>query len=444
MNFMYEVIIIGSGPAGLFAAYKMVKAGLKSVLIVDKSPFPSGGMLNDCKLNLTPDIGMELEDLHITRERAVGLINEIDNVFLEFGAPKEIYGEDRESYREWAERAEMNGVKLVGAIQRHIGTDMSKDVIRKFRKYLEDMGVEFTLSTDIENVELADDGFELESTNNLDLKCRFLLIAPGRGGSKWLRDISGRIGIRYSNGKRIDVGIRLEMRRESYPITEVLYDPKFKINTKYSNELRTFCTNPGGRVTLEHYDDFKLVNGDALKNKKTENTNFALLNTVNLTEPLTDPFVYGRLIASATNILGGGLPIVQRVGDFLDEKRSKEETFFEKSRWYDRVSPTLAVGKTVTPGDIRMSYPYKIVKSLKEGLIKLNKIFGNTILKEENLIYAPEIKFYSLLYETDGCMETNVKNLFVAGDGAGKSRGIVGAAISGMLASEGVTKKWRM
>jgi len=444
MNFMYDVIIIGSGPAGLFAAYKMVKAGLKSVLIVDKSPFPSGGMLNDCKLNLTPDIGMELEDLHLTRERAVALINEIDSVFLEFGAPKDIYGEDGESYREWAERAEMNGVKLVGAVQRHIGTDMSKDVIRKFRKYLEDMGVEFTLSTDIENVELADDGFELESTNNLDLRCRFLLIAPGRGGSKWLRDVSKRIGIKYSNGKRIDVGIRIEMRRESYPITEVLYDPKFKIRTKYSNELRTFCTNPGGRVTLEHYDDFKLVNGDALKNKKTDNTNFALLNTVNLTEPLTDPFVYGRLIASATNILGGGLPIVQRVGDFLDEKRSKEETFFEKSRWYDRVSPTLAVGKTVTPGDIRMSYPYKIVKSLKEGLIKLNKIFGNTILKEENLIYAPEIKFYSLLYETDEFMETNVKNLFVAGDGAGKSRGIVGAAISGMLASEGVMKKWRM
>ncbi|MGE3063213.1 MAG: NAD(P)/FAD-dependent oxidoreductase [bacterium] len=440
---MYDVIIIGSGPAGLFAAYNLVKEGCRSILIIDKNPFPSGGMLNDCKLNLTPDIGMDLEDLFLTRDRAYQLINFIDSIFLQFGAPIELYGENEDSYREWSERAQRNEVTLVGAVQRHIGTDMSKDVIKKFRSFLEAEGVAFTLSTNIENIEIAEGGFELISDNNQDFQCRHLVIAPGRSGSKWLRDISKRIGIKYSNGKRIDVGIRIEMKRESYPITDVLYDPKFKIKTKYSNELRTFCTNPGGRITLEHYDDFKLVNGDALKNKKTENTNFALLNTVNLTEPLTDPFVYGRLIASATNILGGGLPIVQRVGDFLDEKRSKADTFFEKSRWYDKVQPTLTIGSTVTPGDIRMSYPYKIVKSLKEGLIKLNKIFGNTILKEENLIYAPEIKFYSLSYETNKSMESSIQNLFVAGDGAGKSRGIVGAAISGILASEGILEKWK-
>ncbi|MDD3803353.1 MAG: FAD/NAD(P)-binding protein [bacterium] len=441
---MYDVIIVGSGPAGLFSAYNLVKNKVRSILIIDKNPFPSGGMLNDCKLNLTPDIGMELDDLFLTRERALELIKEIDSIFLKFNAPKELYGENAESYKEWVERAKRNDALLVGAIQRHIGTDLSKDVIKSFRKYLEGEGVSFTLSTNIENVEQENSGFELTSDNNQDFHCRNLILAPGRSGSKWLRDISKKIGIKYSNGKRIDVGIRIEMRRESYPITDLIYDPKFKIKTKYSNELRTFCTNPGGRVTLEHYDDFKLVNGDALKNKKTENTNFALLNTVNLTEPLTDPFVYGRLIASATNILGGGLPIVQRVGDFLDEKRSKGETFFDSSRWYDRVIPTLSVGNTVTPGDIRMAYPYKIVKSLKEGLIKLNKIFGNTILKEENLIYGPEIKFYSLNYETDKNMETNIENLFVAGDGAGKSRGIVGAAISGVIASEGILKKWKI
>ncbi|HAV92882.1 TPA: hypothetical protein DCW38_06850 [candidate division WOR-3 bacterium] len=441
MKIMYDIIIIGSGPAGLFAAYNLVKNNIRSILIIDRNPYPSGGMLNDCKLNLTHEIGMDLEDLFLTVEDAKKQIKIIDDVFLEFGALKEIYGENQELYRDWTERAQRNEVKLVPALQRHIGTDMSKDVIKKFREYLEERGVSFKLSTNIEDIEKNDRGFTLLNKENGNFKCKYLVIAPGRSGSKWLRDVSKKIGIKYSNGKRIDVGIRIELRRESYPITDVLYDPKFKINTKYGNELRTFCTNPGGRITLEQYDDFKLVNGDALKNKKTENTNFAILNTVNLTEPLTDPFIYGRLIASSTNILGGGLPIVQRMGDFLDEKRSKADTFFEKSRWYDRVQPTLVIGSTVTPGDIRMSYPYKIVKSLKEGMIKLNKIFGNTILKEENLIYAPEIKFYSLLYETDRFMETSVKNLFVAGDGAGKSRGIVGAGISGIIASKGILSK---
>ena len=438
---MFNVTIIGSGPAGLFAAYYLVKNNIKSILIIDKNPFPSGGMLNDCKLNLTDEIGMDIDDLFLSKEEARNYIKEIDNVFIEFGAPKDIYGENENLYKEWTERALRNDVILVPALQRHIGTDMSKDIIKKFRAFLEDKGVEFMLSTNIQNIELSDGVFELERDNKKNIKCKYLIAAPGRGGSKWLRDISKKNGIKYSNGKRIDVGIRIEMRKESYPITDVLYDPKFRIKTKYGSELRTFCTNPGGRVTLEQYDDFKLINGDALKNKKTENTNFALLNTVNLTEPLTDPFVFGRLIASATNILGGGLPIVQRMGDFLDEKRSKAETFFEKSRWYDRVQPTLLVGSNVTPGDIRMSYPYKVVKSLKEGLIKLNKILGNTILKEENLIYAPEIKFYSFSYETDKYMETNVKNLFVAGDGAGKSRGIVGAAISGIISAKGILRK---
>ncbi len=137
--------------------------------------------------------------------------------------------------------------------------------------------------------------------------------------------------------------------------------------------------------------------------------------------------------------MGNGKPIIQRVGDFLDEKRSKLDTFYDRNRWFNKVNPTLEPGKFVSPGDIRMAYPYKIIKSLKEALIKLNKIFDNTILKEENLLYAPEIKFYSFKYKTNKFLETSIKNIYVAGDGAGKSRGIVGAAISGMLVAEGMT-----
>ncbi len=431
-----KVIIIGSGPAGLFAAYNLVKNNITGILIIDKNVFPSGGLLNDCKLNLTHEIGMDIEELHINEEQANKYIQIIDNVFLDFGAPRELYGTKEKDYIEWLERAKRNDVLLIPAKQRHIGTDMSKKIIQNFRDYLEENKVEFILNEKIEKIEKKD-SIKLFSENN-SYECDYLIIAPGRNGSKWLRKISNDLGIEYNNGKCIDVGIRLELKKEYYPITDFIYDPKFIIKTKYNTTVRTFCTNPGGRIRIEQYDEFKLINGDALKNKKTDNTNFALLNTIELTEPLTDPFVFGRLIASATNILGHGKPIVQRIGDFLDEKRSKSETFFDKTRWFNKVEPTLKIDKIVTPGDIRMAYPYKIIKSLKEALIKLNKIFDNTILKEENLIYAPEIKFYSLKYLTNNYLQTNIEHIYVAGDGAGKSRGIVGAGISGIIAAEGI------
>lgn len=434
----YKTIIIGSGPAGLFCAYHLIENGTGNVLIIDKNKFPSGGLLNDCKLNLTPDIGMDIDELGLSREEAEEYIEKIDSVFLKFGAPAELYGTNPAMYREWTDRAQRNDVQLIPARQRHIGTDMSKTIINNFRNYLEDKGCSFRLSETVVDINRNKDTVEIITDKGSNLTAESIVIAPGRNGSKWLRDIAKKHSIEYSNGKRIDVGIRIEVKREHYPITDFLYDPKFKIRTKYDTEVRTFCTNPGGRVRLEQYDEFKLINGDALKKKKTENTNFALLNTIELTEPLTDPFLFGRLIASATNILGNGKPIIQRVGDFLDEKRSKSETFYDKDRWFNKLTPTLKSEKVVSPGDIRMAYPYKIIKSLKEAMIKLNKIFDNTILKEENVLYAPEIKFYSLKYRTGRNLETTRKHIYVAGDGAGKSRGIVGAGISGILAAEGI------
>lgn len=433
----YKIIIIGSGPAGLFCAYKLVKKGYNDILIIDANKFPSGGLLNDCKLNLSTEIGMDLNELQLSKKKAEKYISQIDNIFIKFGAPIELFGTNPAMYQEWIDRAKRNDAELIPAKQRHIGTDMSKRIIKKIRFFLEENGCEILLGEKIKKI-ISEKDITLIS-NSKKIQCEKLLIAPGRTGSKWLRDISKDIGIIYSNGKRIDVGIRIELKREHYPITDLLYDPKFIIKTKYNTPVRTFCTNPGGRIRIEKYDEFNLINGDALKKTKTENTNFALLNTIELTEPLTDPFLFGRLFASATNILGNGKPIIQRVGDFLDEKRSKLDTFYDRNRWFNKVNPTLEPGKFVSPGDIRMAYPYKIIKSLKEALIKLNKIFDNTILKEENLLYAPEIKFYSFKYKTNKFLETSIKNIYVAGDGAGKSRGIVGAAISGMLVAEGMT-----
>jgi len=228
----YDIIIIGSGPAGLFAAYNLIEKGIKNILIVDRNKFPSGGLLNDCKLNLTSEIGMDINDLYLSKEEADAYIQYIDNIFLDFGASREVYGLDESKYMEWVRRAQRNDVVLLPAKQRHIGTDMSKEIINKFREYLENMGVSFSLGFEVKGIK--SDGVTHEVTDGMNNHTSDnMIIAPGRWGAKWLREISDELGIKFTNGKRIDAGIRIEMKKESYPITDILYDPKFKIKTKY-------------------------------------------------------------------------------------------------------------------------------------------------------------------------------------------------------------------
>ena len=228
------------------------------------------------------------------------------------------------------------------------------------------------------------------------------------------------------------------MNRQFYDeITDIVYDPKFIFRTsRHRDRVRTFCTNPGGRVRWENYGHFKLVNGDALSGRKTSNTNLALINTVVLTTPFSDTTEFGQMIARQCNLLGGGKPIVQRVGDFREGRRSSPATFDSRNRHFQWCKATC----DATPGDITFGLPARIVDNLWESLKTLDKIIPG-ILHPSTLLYAPEIKFFDTHFPTNACLETNVKGIFVAGDGAGKSRGIVGAAISGMIAAGGIAGK---
>jgi uncharacterized FAD-dependent dehydrogenase len=222
------------------------------------------------------------------------------------------------------------------------------------------------------------------------------------------------------------------------PITDIVYDPKFIFTTsRHGDKVRTFCTNPGGRVRVENYFDFKLVNGDALSGKKTENTNFALINTVELTKPFSDTTEFGQMIARQFFLLGGGKPIVQRVGDFREGRRSSAATFDSATRHFEVCRATY----NAIPGDIALGMPARIIDNLWESLKKLDKIVPG-ILHPSTLIYAPEIKFFDTHFPTNRNLETNVKGIFVAGDGTGKSRGIVGAGISGIIAAQGIAEKY--
>jgi uncharacterized FAD-dependent dehydrogenase len=235
------------------------------------------------------------------------------------------------------------------------------------------------------------------------------------------------------------VGIRVELNRKYYDdVTDIVYDPKFIFRTtRHGDKVRTFCTNPGGRVRTEDYYNFKLVNGDALSRRKTRNTNFALINTVSLTEPFSDTTEFGQMIAKQFFLLGGGRPIVQRVGDFREGRRSSDATFDSRNRHFEPCKATYSA----TPGDITLGLPARIIDNLWESLKKIDKIVPG-ILHPSTLLYAPEIKFFDTHFITDKNLETNVKGIFVAGDGAGKSRGIVGAGISGIIAARGICERY--
>lgn len=448
---VWDVIVIGAGPAGLFAARGL--SGRLSVLVLEEKPRTGGaGAMTDGKLNLSPRIGLDLKELQIPEEEAGERIARIDEVFLEHGADRTLYGVDAERIAvwldrvSWVRRATPKGdwdITLLPARQRHMGTDLAHQVVARMTEAIAGNGATFSLRTKVEDIFLRDGrGPFFVRTTKGRFASRYLVAAPGREGAYWFREAARSLGVQTRWGA-IDIGCRVEVALPVYDeITQVLYDPKFLFVTPtHGDPARTFCTNPGGRVRVEIRNGCRLVNGDALKKRKTPCTNFAILNTVSMTEPLQDTTEMGRKIMEFANFWGGGDSlVVQRWGDLTAGRRSKADTFYSAALGYDKMTPTLPPGPGVTPGDISFAYPGRIVDNLRESLLLLSRVIPG-VAHPSTTVYVPEIKFYDTKYATDRHLETNLSNLFVAGDGVGKSRGIVGAALNGMLAAEGILRK---
>jgi len=437
----YHVLIIGSGPAGIFAAMELERAGVEKIAIIDRHPYPAGGLLNDGKLNFDYRIGIDLEELQMDSDTAQCLMEEIRKVFVGFSKCKQVTFVNRnEKIRALSEIAGENGAQFIAPEQWHWGTDHGRAAVDYLRNRLKK--TEFLLNTAVTSIVCHDDAtFQVICSNHrkkIRYKAKCVLAAPGRSGAYWFRDLASKLNIHHNFGP-IDVGIRVELNRKFYnDVTEIVYDPKFIFRTsRHQDKVRTFCTNPGGRVRPEDYYDFKLINGDALSGRKTQNTNFALINTIALTEPYSDTTEFGQMIAKQFFLLGGGKPIVQRVGDFREGRRSARATFDSPNRHFELCKATYHA----TPGDITLGMPARIMDNLWESLKKIDKIVPG-ILHPSTLLYAPEIKFFDTHFITDQCLETSVNGIFVAGDGAGKSRGIVGAGISGIIAARGIVRKY--
>lgn len=440
---MYDVIIVGAGPAGLFAADRLVRENL-SVLVVDERKYAGGSAINDGKLNLTHKIGMYFDELGIAEEDAQELIDLVDARILGLGAENILYGTDYDAITPWVKKAAEFNVELIPAQQRHMGTNNASKIWKRMYADLKIKGVNFLFQKKITDIENSDGHFSVISEDG-SYKSKCIIVAPGRGGSYWFREQARKLGINTLYGP-IDVGVRVEVPFEVYqPITDVLYDPKFIFRTHcHGDRTRAFCTNPKGFVTFEPrenaviYDGIQALplNGHARTDKKSQNTNLAILHTIQLTEPDQDTTELGRSSVISCYNLGGGKPLVQRLGDLLDGRRSKEKTFSNGRARI--VAPTLLVPQRATPGDISLAYNGRTMDNIRETLIVLDKIVPG-VAHPSTILYAPEAKFYDTKYQTES-MQTTIPGLFVAGDGSGKSRGIIGAALTGILAAEGILK----
>lgn len=387
----------------------------------------AGGMSSGT-LNLRYDVGGDLSKLTKGVANAQRLVEEVDEIFLEHGASKEVYGKNEEDVENLTRRAAAAGVRFIPIPQRHIGSEYLPDVIGSLKRKLEAQGVKFMLNTRVESIQK--DGAIIDGK---EVKAKYIIAAPGRVGAVWFAAQARALGVELKHAP-IDVGVRVEVPAVVMePVIKVARDPKFHIITKtFDDFVRTFCVNYMGYVMEERYDDYVGVNGHSLRVRKSTNANFAFLTRVELTQPVTDTTSYGRSIALLATTIGGGLPLLQRLGDL---RRGRRSTWDRIDRGH--VKPTL---RSVTPGDISMALPGRIVTNIIEGLERLDQVMPG-VASDSTLLYAPEVKLYCMEVNVDEHMESNVPNLFVAGDGAGLSRGIITAAATGVLAARGILHK---
>ena len=419
----YDAIIVGSGPAGLGAAFELLgRRPGQRLLLIDRNQYSSGGLRNDCKMNFSWPIGFPE---HCWDEATAGAYLRRVEARLE---PVIMEKHDLERY---TRRADKLGVRLLEVRQAHLGTDGGLELIKKLTAELSRQGA--CLSLGETALELRP-GDKVLVTDRRELGWDDLIVAPGRSGFAFLQAVMTRAGVPFTDNV-VDIGIRVETREEHYPIVRDYYDPKFL----FPKRTRTFCTNSrAAHVVQEKYEGpggqpWYSVNGHAWSASRPANglVNFAMLKTVTLTEPLASGQAYAAMLGAQAALLGGGAPIMQRVGDFRLGKRSTRAAFSEDL--YD-FEPTLP---SATPGDIGLVAPAKILRAIWDSMKLLDTVIPG-LLHPGTIMYYPEIKLYANRpVFRDGNFQA-LPHLYLVGDGAGTSRGITAAWASGLRAADGI------
>ncbi|MCC8061191.1 MAG: NAD(P)/FAD-dependent oxidoreductase [Clostridiales bacterium] len=457
----YDVIIIGAGPSGIFCAYELIekKPDLR-ILMIEKgrriekrvcpkrttnvcvgcrpcsitTGFAGAGAFSDGKLSLSPDVGGNLPEI-LGYDRARELIRESDEIYLKFGADKNVYGVDKQTEIEEIRRKAINAnLKLIECPIRHLGTEEGYKIYTRLQQHLLEHDIQIEFDTMVKDI-IIEDGAARGVVTDKDetYLAPEVVAAIGREGSDWFSHICGGHGIETRVGT-VDIGVRVEVRDEVMKfLNENLYEAKLVYYTPtFDDKVRTFCTNPSGEVATEYYENgLAVVNGHAYKSKefKTHNTNFALLVSKNFTKPFKTPIEYGKHIAQLSNMLCDGKIMVQTFGDFQRGRRTTEERMCRNN-----LIPTL---KDAVPGDLSLVFPHRIMVDIKEMLMALDKVTPG-IASDETLLYGVEVKFYSNKVVVDEDFETSIHGLRAVGDGASVTRGLQQASANGISVARSI------
>lgn len=468
----YDVVIVGAGPAGIFAAYELtLKSPKAKVLLIDKghdifkrrcpilegriskcppatqkknyagclpacsitNGFGGAGAYSDGKFNITTEFGGWMTD-YLNQSEVMELIKYVDEINLKHGATDTITDPTTDKVKEIEKRGYAVGLKLLRAQVRHLGTEQNLMILQSIYRYLEDK-IDMKYKTEVKDLIVKDQkvvGVVLK--DETEIFANFVFIAAGRDGSVWLAEILKKNGLKMINNQ-VDIGVRIETSNVvMQEINEHLYEGKFIFNTSVGTTVRTFCSNPSGHVVVENHSGIMCANGHAYKDSKlgSNNTNFALLVSHKFTDPFDKPNEYAREICRRANDLSNGSIIIQKYGDILRGRRSTEKRIKEGF-----IEPTL---KEAVPGDLGLVLPYNTMKSIIEMIEALNHVTPG-IASEHTLLYGVEAKFYSARPKLNKHFETEIKNLYVGGDGAGVTRGLSQASACGVQVARDIASK---